>query len=293
MEFSLTHYKEIKKIKEIEKIEIYFIDNFTKFYEVIYKNDSDSSIYTYIDKCMFMLFFIFFNKFNYHLQHDWNWEKNEKFKSKIVVYTEFGATLKKYPFVFLTKFPEGALKILNSCNDDEEYCVMSMNYYFADYKRVNYLCEKTCEKTDSNEIKRINEKGDLTSVHNNEHYLYCILPSHELCLFFGNHSAGACGQPVISAGYISVLNGEITKINNSSGHYSPRLYMLKKGMDILNTSGILDIDKFTDSEYNSENIITFKKLVGGRHHRKLKTNKKTKKCKKRNKCKKRKTITKL
>ena len=55
----------------------------------------------------------------------------------ITIHTEKGNILKKYPFHFLTKHPEKALEILNTCKDNEEYCVMEIIYYF--YHNIKYV----------------------------------------------------------------------------------------------------------------------------------------------------------
>ena len=145
-----------------------------------------------------------------------------------------GSIIKQHNLVKLTPYPEKSLEILNSCKDDEKYCIMTPKYLSIDYKQVNYYCN-------SNklfEIQRINNSSDLVNIKNG-HYLYCILPTEILCLFNGHHSAGACGQPVICAGYITIDNKKIIKIDNSSGHYSPPFYMLAKAIEILKIKGII------------------------------------------------------
>ena len=84
--------------------------------------------------------------------------------------------------------------------------------------------------------------------------LYCILPSKKLCLFSGHHSAGACGQPVISAGYATIKDNEIIDIDNSSGHYTPPLHMLQKGIDVLFEKGLIKTNKEIDT-INSTSIM--------------------------------------
>lgn len=162
------------------------------------------------------------------------YDKIDSLKQLNPVNTYLGNELKKYDLTSLSPYPEKSSILLNSCKDYEYYCMMIPSYLIADYKQVKYLCNSQNEL----KIKRINNYAELLNVDNGV-YLYCILPDKTLCLFNGNHSAGACGQPVICAGYITILNNKITKIDNSSGHYSPSFYQLTKAIDILKEKKIL------------------------------------------------------
>jgi hypothetical protein len=145
-----------------------------------------------------------------------------------------GSVIKQHELTSLTPYPEKSFELLNSCNDDEYYCIMHPNYLIRDYKKVEYYCNSD----DPNKIKRITNSQDLSEVENGN-YLYCILPNGTLCLFDGNHSAGACGQPVICAGNITISDKKI-QIDNLSGHYSPPSFMLNTAMDVLKTKGIIE-----------------------------------------------------
>jgi hypothetical protein len=146
-----------------------------------------------------------------------------------------GSVIKQHELTSLTPYPEKSFELLNSCNDDEYYCIMNPYYLIKDYKKVEYYCNSD----DPNKIKRITNSQDLSEVENGN-YLYCILPNGTLCLFDGHHSAGACGQPVICAGYITIHDKKIKRMDNSSGHYAPPSSMLNTAMDVLKTKGITE-----------------------------------------------------
>ena len=147
-----------------------------------------------------------------------------------------GSVIKEHELTSLTPYPEKSFELLNSCNDGEYYCIMYPKYLIIDYKQVEYYCNSD----EPDKIKRITKHEDLSEVKDG-YYLYCILPDGTLCLFGGHHSAGACGQPVICAGNITIsVDKKIIKINNSSGHYSPPFSMLNKAIDLLKTKGIIE-----------------------------------------------------
>ena len=78
---------------------------------------------------------------------------------------------------------------------------MKIWYFFSDYDSVTYLCD---DEADKDSFKIIKSRDDLNTITDND-YLYCILPTNELCLFRNtNHSAGSCGQPIISAGHVII-----------------------------------------------------------------------------------------
>jgi hypothetical protein len=272
MEFSLKHYDNIKKINNINEIRKYLNDNFNDFYENIYSKYDSSVKYSYIDKSMFNLFTTFFK--NFKLPNDFDWKKYDAFNNSIRIYTEKGRVLKKYPFMFLTKFPLKALEILNDCKDDDEYCVMNIGLFFSDYDFVEYVCDNKDEK----KFKIINTKDELKTVDDSAQYLYCILPSTELCLFSGHHSAGACGQPVICAGYLTVKNHKITQIDNSSGHYMPPSHMFQKGINILFEKNIIDKNPVVDND--NKNVIKIVHFGGRRNTKKTEKARKSIKAKK-------------
>ena len=145
-----------------------------------------------------------------------------------------GRIIKEHHLINLNPYPEKSLELLNSCKDEEKYCMMAPKYLSIDYKQIEYYCNSN----DLNKIQRINNNEDLLNIKDG-HYLYCILPTEILCLFQGHHSAGACGQPVICAGYITIVNKKIIKIDNSSGHYAPPFDMLIKAIEILKIKEII------------------------------------------------------
>ena len=191
-------------------------------------NNSFEFINDYRAKIVINMFLVFIPQY---IPTFTNWDLQEKLQQHCSLTTEFGSVLKQYNLTNLTPCPDNAIKILNSCINYEKYSIMAPHYLIVDYEKVNYLC--TSNEPD---IIRISSKNDLnTKITTNEqlHYLYCLLPDNTLCLFQEHHSAGACGQPVICAGSVILLNKIIIQINNSSGHYAPDKDMLQKCIDIL------------------------------------------------------------
>jgi hypothetical protein len=176
----------------------------------------------------------FFMKYKIYTFEDYPYSKVETLRHLHLNNVFLGSVIKQHDLTSLTPYPEKSFGLLNSCNDDEYYCIMYPSYLIIDYKKVEYYCNSD----DPNKIKRITNSQDLSEVENGS-YLYCILPNGTLCLFRGNHSAGACGQPVICAGNIKISDKKI-QIDNSSGHYSPPSSMLNKAMDVLKTKGIIE-----------------------------------------------------
>jgi hypothetical protein len=153
-----------------------------------------------------------------------------------------GTEIKQHELTSLTPYPEKSLELLNSCNDNKDYCIMSSKYLIIDYNKIiGQKLEYYCNSDDPDKIKRITNSQDLLGVEDGD-YLYCILPDETLCLFGvdGHHSAGACGQPVICAGDITISDKKIKKIDNTSGHYSPPFSMLKTAIDVLKTKGLIE-----------------------------------------------------
>lgn len=146
-----------------------------------------------------------------------------------------GSVIKQHELTSLTPYPDKSFELLNSCIDDEYYCIMYPRYLIIDYNQVEYYCNDD----NPNNIKRITNSQDLSEVADG-YYLYCILPNETLCLFKGHHSAGACGQPVICAGNIRISDNKIQSIDNASGHYSPPFSMLNKAIGLLKTKGIVN-----------------------------------------------------
>ena len=195
----------------------------------------------------------FFMKYNIYTSEDYPYSE-----SKIYMLWDLhrdnvflGSEIKQHELTSLTPYPEKSFELLNSCNDDEYYCIMHPSYLILDYTNVEYYCNSH----DPNEIKRITNSKDLSEV-KNESYLYCILPNGTLCLFEGNHSAGACGQPVICAGTITISDKKI-QIDNMSGHYSPPSYMLNTAMDVLKKKGIIESYGKEDEIINNGKIKVF------------------------------------
>ena len=166
----------------------------------------------------------------------------------------FGSIIKQNNLTSLTLYPEKSLELLNSCKDDEMYCLMAPKYLIIDYR---HQVEYYCASNDINKIKRITTKEDLINVEDG-YYLYCILPNKTLCIFNGHHSGGACGQPVICAGNITIKNNNIIQIDNSSGHYSPPSYMLKKALEVLQTQGIITSSGMEDKSKGGGDIKVIK-----------------------------------
>jgi hypothetical protein len=158
-----------------------------------------------------------------------------------------GSVIKENNLLKLSSNPEKASELLNSCKDDEYYCVMNPKYIIADYRHRDYI-KYYCDSDDIKKIQRITTNNDLQNVKDGP-YLYSILPNRTLCLFQGSHSAGSCGQPVICAGMILIEQNKIKKFDNSSGHYSPPYYMVTKVLDVFQTQGLI-ISNETEDKSN-------------------------------------------
>jgi hypothetical protein len=165
-----------------------------------------------------------------------------------------GSEIKENNLISLSPYPEKSLELLNSCKDDEYYCVMNPKYIIADYRLRDYI-KYYCDSNDMNKIKRITTNKDLQNVKDGP-YHYSILPNKTLCLFQGSHSAGSCGQPVICAGMILIEKNRIKKIENSSGHYSPPYYMLTKALHVLQTQGLITSNENEDKSKSAKVICT-------------------------------------
>ena len=64
-------------------------------------------------------------------------------------------------------------------------------------------------------------------------------PTDEMAVgIFNNHSSMPAGKPVICAGILSAVQGQITKIDNNSGHYKPTKDDLRNAISILNEYGV-------------------------------------------------------
>ncbi len=176
----------------------------------------------------------------------------ETFQRYVDFEPELGSVLKVYGLTNLTIDPSNSLLLLNSCVDDIKYCPMDSSRFICDYlNKVEYLCGKE----DGDSIYRINDNEDFKKIINGR-YLYCLLPDRTLCLFpKGNHSAGACGQPVICAGFVDIVNNKIIGIDNNSGHYSPNQAMLGEAIRILTQKGILSMKKNQSINDNITKII--------------------------------------
>ena len=163
--------------------------------------------------------------------------KFETFQRYVDFKPELGSVLKTYGLTNLTIDPKQSSALLQTCKDDVFYCPMDSSRFICDYvNKVEYLCGKA----DGDSIYRINDNEDLKKIKINGRYLYCLLPDETLCLFpKGNHSAGACGQPVICAGFVDIVKNQINGIDNNSGHYRPNQEMLGKAIDILTEKGIM------------------------------------------------------
>lgn len=164
-----------------------------------------------------------------------------------------GSEIKENNLLSLSRYPEKSSELLNSCKDDEYYCVMDPKYVIMDYRYRKYI-KYVCDSDDTNEIKRITTNKDLQNVKDGP-YHYSILPNRTLCLFKGNHSTGSCGQPVICAGMILIEENKIKKFDNSSGHYSPPYYMLSKVLDVFQTQGLIISNETEDKSNISGNAV--------------------------------------
>ena len=186
-----------------------------------------------------------------NLKNEIEVENFEKFQTYVDFIPEFGSILKKYGLTNLTKNPIKSLEVLLSCKDDVLYCPMDSSRFISDYENnVQYLCDKNDDS-----IYRINNKEDLKKIKTNDRYLYCVLPNETLCLFSGNHSAGACGQPVLCAGFVEILNNQIISIDNDSGHYRPNQEMLRVVISILTRKHILLMQKEQSIDDNIIKVI--------------------------------------
>jgi hypothetical protein len=120
-----------------------------------------------------------------------------------------GSVIKENNLTSLSLKPEKSKELLDSCKDDEYYCVMNPMYLILDYRNRKYL-KYYCDSDNSEEIIRITTNKDLQNIKDGP-YHYSILPNMTLCLFQGNHSAGSCGQPVICAGMILIKKIKLKK----------------------------------------------------------------------------------
>ena len=242
--FSTSIYREIQNSPErcIEIIK----NRFDMFCSEIYlKCPSSNATYAFLDKYIFALFLDLYRQFHQTFSDinvfkkgqqtfEYDHKQFKRFVKFISYSTISGKILKQFPFVCLTKSPADAQDMLETCKDDEEYCPMPLRYYFIDRDSVSYVCGSK----DANELQKINSCRDLQHTIDGK-YLYCVVPSGELRLFSGHHSAGACGQPVICAGHVVVFSKKIFSIDNHSGHYRPPVYMLQKAINILYAKGII------------------------------------------------------
>ena len=171
----------------------------------------------------------------------------DELKSSYTQNVFLGKDLKQYGFANLTLYPDKAQELLDSCNDEVEYCMMNPLFFIIDYKQVRYLC---------NESSLIKITEHTTTIAPGR-YLYCIIPDGTLCLFENHHSAGACGQPVICAGYITIENNKIKEIDNNSGHYAPPPYMLERAISLLKTQNLIVSTEKIQRELSSEHIVHY------------------------------------
>jgi hypothetical protein len=126
---------------------------------------------------------------------------------------------------------------------------MDPSFFITDYGRFKYMCD------DPSLIKMTSDTMVAPGI-----YLYCIIPDGTLCLFDDHHSAGACGQPVICAGNITIKNNKIKRIDNSSGHYYPPHNMLEKAISILKEQNLIvsagELDKKSGADIKYYNFKT-------------------------------------
>ena len=215
------------------------------------KFDFTSNIRSFLVLSMLTPFLLMVDVYNFD---NAPYDKLDTLKELITKRVYFGSIIKKNNLASLTPYPEKSFELLNSCKDDEMYCLMAPKYLIIDYR---YHVEYYCASNDINKIKRITNKEDLNNVEDG-YYLYCILPNKTLCIFNGHHSGGACGQPVICAGNITISQNKITQIDNSSGHYSPPSYMLKKALEVLQTQGIISSSGTEDKSKGGGDIKVIK-----------------------------------
>lgn len=192
------------------------------------------NIKSYLVTNMLLPFFMQHRMYNYH---DAPYSKFDYLRELHGNNVFLGSVIKQHELTSLTPYPDKSLELLNSCIDDEYYCIMCPRYLIIDYQQVEYYCNDD----NPNNIKRITNSQDLSEVADG-YYLYCILPNETLCLFKGHHSAGACGQPVICAGNIRISDNKIQSIDNASGHYSPPFSMLNTAIGLLKKKGIINSD---------------------------------------------------
>jgi hypothetical protein len=121
--------------------------------------------------------------------------------------------------------------------DDRINCVR----YFTAQEKKKYKVRKDAQTgvlkravdekmlADGDYLYIISPKGSLYAINNEE------LPGNKL-----HHSTLRSGQLLICAGKLSVFNGKIIKINNSSGHYTPSYEQLIFGALRLHAQEILE-----------------------------------------------------
>ena len=239
-DFFQKTYDEIRAYNIIEKnpLEIQdFTDKYSKLlWDNIYiKQDNQAFTNNYLAK---LIINMFLPKIIQYIPKDENAVTDfETFQRYVDFVPEQGSILKEYGLTNLTKDPEQSSALLQTCVNDVSYCPMDSSRFICDYvNNVEYLCGKK----DGDSIYRINDNEDLKKNKINGRYLYCLLPNGTLCLFpKGNHSAGACGQPVICAGFVDIVKNQINGIDNNSGHYRPNQEMLGKAILILTEKGIM------------------------------------------------------
>lgn len=110
--------------------------------------------------------------------------------------------------------------------------------------RVKYFTDKECEHycvvVDEQRTLRHLESGQIVE---EGEYLYVLNKKKQIFLAQDNEHLGGLEQiqhssfsgdgPVVCAGLLRVERGEIVTIDNSSGHYKPMLYSLRRAIDIL------------------------------------------------------------
>ena len=233
-------YSEIRAYNIIEKNPIEIQEFNKKYSNLLLKNiynKQDNMAFTnnYLAK---LIINMFLPKIIQSIRNDKNAvTKFETFQRYVDFEPEKGSILKEYGLTNLTIDPKQSSDVLETCVNDVSYCPMDSSRFICDYvNNVEYLCGKA----DGVSIYRINDNEDLKKIKINGRYLYCLLPNGTLCLFpKGNHSAGACGQPVICAGFVDIENNQINGIDNNSGHYRPNQEMLGKAIRILTEKGIM------------------------------------------------------
>jgi hypothetical protein len=119
--------------------------------------------------------------------------------------------------------------------------------YFGVEEYLEFLKVRSEEIT----IKRLideNGKPLLSGQHNSKHAIFVITTEGELLIHTEpklgeiHHSSLAGGKPVLAAGEMEIIDGEITLINNHSGHYAPDSSTLEAVvLPILKTQGIFSL----------------------------------------------------